>query len=336
MSMIIVTLTSIIQFTPEQEQSYNEIVNLDPETIKKIRHEATIVIQAAWRDRLARSVLIAPSMTKEEKSMIVKKKIVARLELVAISMRYKYKRLNVSNANPQLANIITDLKANVNDFLEEGMKNLNIYKTEVTKQVGEMRQNQFKMDAKILKMYDVTMRLNSFLVACNRGEAVEGSKFNTTKNLYTHRRAKMGVNAVKEYMLLFEDARAPADKFYESYRPAERVLSPSGLDQKNLELEDHLNKGQGNELDYIKINVGEEQISNQTNGPKEISKKSEHTRNSNEDDQEDDSKNEDREGEEELGEEEVEEEEIKEKVTKKNTITGSSKSSKRSRRSKKK
>lgn len=239
MSMIIVTLTSIIQLTPEQDLSYNEITNIDPATLKKIRNEATVVIQSGWRHFLSNGIESNAKFPKRD----FKTRLRARLEFVSISKRYKYKRLNVSNANPQLANIINDLKVKVNGFLEKGMKNLNIYRTEITKQVGEMRQNQYKMDAKILKMYDVTMRMNSFLVACNRGEEVEGKKFNTTKNLYTHRRAKMPVNAVKEFLLLFDDARHPADKFYESYRPMEKATNPE--DEKSdprFELEEHLNR----------------------------------------------------------------------------------------------
>lgn len=340
MSMIIVTLTSIIQFTPEQQMSYEEIVNLDPQTVKRIRNEASIVIQAAWKDYTARKLVAPANATKEDKKKIFNTKFNARIMLVAIAKRYKYKRLNVTNANPQLSNIIFDLKENVNTFLEEGMRNLNVYKTEITKQVGEMRQNQFKMDAKILKMYDVTMRLNSFLVACNRGEPVEGSKFNTSKNLYTHRRAKMTINAVKEYMLLFDDAREPADKFYEAYRPAEKVAGPSNLDKKNLELEDHLNQDQGDDNinNYINIEIGEEQPSKQVTTSKDKTKKTEKTQKTHKTDETPLEGEEEyqQSGEEEVHGEEEAREETEKVVKRQATKTSESQGSKRSKRGKKK
>lgn len=218
MSMIIVTLTGIVKLSPEQEISYNEICNEDPETVKKIKNEATVVIQSAWRHYLAKGIPGHPKFSQVDTKKVLK----TRLEFTAIAKRYKYKRLNVANANPQLATIISDLKGRVNNFLESGMKNLNIYRTEITKQVGQMRENQFHMDSKMLKMYDATMKLNSFLVACNRNEVIEGKDFNKNKNLYTHRRAKMTTNHVKEFLALFKDAREPVNSFYEGFRPAER------------------------------------------------------------------------------------------------------------------
>ena len=227
MSMIIVTLTGIVKHSPEQLQSFQEICNQDPDAVRKIKNEATVVIQLAWKHFLARGIPGNPKFPTANSKIILK----TRLEFTSIARRYKYKRLNVVNANPQLSSIIIDLKHRVNNFLESGMKNLNIYRTEITKQVGQMRANQYQMDAKMLKMYDVTMKLNSFLVACNRGEVIEGKNFNKNKNLYTHRRAKMQNSSVKEFLALFKDARVPVDSFYEGYRPAEKEKAQNGSNQ---------------------------------------------------------------------------------------------------------
>lgn len=231
MSMIIVTLTGIVKLTPEQEQSFNEICNQDPETVRKIKNEATVVIQSAWRCYLAHGIPNNPKFAKADSKMIIK----TRLEFTAIAKRYKYKRLNVENANPQLGVIINDLKVKVNNFLETGMKNLNTYRTEVTKQVGQMRVNQYHMDSKMLKLYDVTMKLNSFIVACNRGEVIEAKDFNKNKSLYTHRRTKMATNHVKEFLALFKDARTPVDSFYEGFRPVEKPISKLVRSSENVD-----------------------------------------------------------------------------------------------------
>ncbi len=213
MSMVIVTLTGVIQFSPEEETSYNEINNVDQETIKKAREEAAIVIQAAWR-----YVMSKGDVKRHIPPANFQTRLRTRLEFVAIVKRSKYKRLNITNANPQLGTIINELEVKVNGFLEKGMKNLSLYKNSIAKQVGEIRQNQYMMDAKILKMYDVTMRLNSFVIAANKGEDIEGAQFNKNKQLYNHKGQLMPRNAVKELLALFKDARRPADSFYESYR----------------------------------------------------------------------------------------------------------------------
>ena len=78
------------------------------------------------------------------------------------------------------------------------------------------------MDAKVLKMYDVTMRLNSFVIAANKGQDIVGPQLAKTKNLYTHKGAPMTTNKIKEFLAIFKDARSSADAFYENYRIVEK------------------------------------------------------------------------------------------------------------------
>ena len=136
MSMVIVTLTGIIKFTPEEETSYNEINNVDQDTIKKARQDAAVVIQAAWRFYVSKG-----DVARHRPPADFKTRLRTRLEFVVIIKRSKYKRLNIVNANPQLGTIIDELQTRVNGFLEKGMRNLNLYKNTVAKQVGEIRQN---------------------------------------------------------------------------------------------------------------------------------------------------------------------------------------------------
>lgn len=84
------------------------------------------------------------------------------------------------------------------------------------------------MDAKILKMYDVTMRLNSFVIAANKGEDIEGPQLAKTKKLYTHKGGPMTTNKIKEFLAIFKDARSSADAFYENFRIAEREKGGGG------------------------------------------------------------------------------------------------------------
>lgn len=210
MSMLIVSLTGIIAFTPEEEQSYNEIVTTDKEVVDKMRTEAATLIQSFFRYVLTKIRLRHEKFAGE--------KLKTLMDFIALTKRSKYKRLNITKANPQLSSIISEFQGRIDEFNIPGMKRLHLLKNQVTKQIGQMRGNQFEMDVKMLKLYDTTMRLNSFVIGFNKGKQIEGSEFATFKELYTQNKNKMKVNKVKEYLVLFKDAREPTNKFFEGYR----------------------------------------------------------------------------------------------------------------------
>ncbi len=212
MSMIIVTLTNQISFNSEEEQAYNEICDLDEVVVNKKKEDAAVLIQAMFR-----YVYSKGDVKHVRPPADFKTRLRTRLEFVAVLTRSKYRRLNIENANPQLNEIIGRLQATVINFLESGMKKMSIYKNQISRQVSEVRQNQFKMDAKALKMLDVTMRLNSFLVNANKNEDIEGEQFNKTKELYGPNKKKLSHNMVRDFHYLFNNARSPTNDFYEQF-----------------------------------------------------------------------------------------------------------------------
>ena len=212
MSMIIVTLTSQIAFSPEEDQAFNQIQERDEAVIKKKKQDAAVLIQAAFRHSYS---LGDPAKGIPPASFKIR--FGRKLEFVAVLKRSRYRRLNIENANPQLGEIIGRLQATVIGFLESGMKRMGIYRNQVSKQIAEVRQNQFKMDAKALKMLDVTMRLNSFIINANKGEDIDGENFDKTKELYGSNKKKLTHNIVKDFHYLFNNARQPTIEFYDQF-----------------------------------------------------------------------------------------------------------------------
>lgn len=241
MSMIIVTLSSMISLNQEQELSYNEINRTDPKTTEKIKKEAVVVIQSAFRYVLAKG-----DPVKGKPQADFKTRLATRLEFIAITKRSRYKRLNVMNANPQLMGIIEDLKARVKTMRTRSMANLNTYKQVIPKQVAEIRHNQFLMDGKMLKMYDVTMRLNSFVASANRGQNPDGNVISKLKSLYNPRGVACDKNPTKEFLYLLDNAREETEKFFNQFNLADKEEEEKEVNE-GMEKEGESGNGEGNE-----------------------------------------------------------------------------------------
>src|SRR3990167_3558633 len=248
-SMIIVTLTGSVQFTSEEEAAYTEICTKDKSLKEQQKIEARAVLVAAFRfwtiDRLKKEGRPMRGIDSNQpdlqklKNFRFGKWLAAKLEFTAVTKRMKYKRLSIKNANPQLSSIIEDLQGNVFSFLDKNEKNLKLYQTTVTKQIAEIRQTQYQTDAKAPKMYDLTMRLNSFLKIVNLedkengkesaarsgNKPIEKEDFDKNKVLYTCSGALMKGNFSKDLLILLDDARNSCDKFYENLKPSEKTLA---------------------------------------------------------------------------------------------------------------
>ena len=87
----------------------------------------------------------------------------------------------IKYANPDIGDAISDLSETINGFLGNGAKRIKLLKEDVTKQICEMRQNQYEMDVKIAKLYDNSLKINSFLCLCNRQSKTEVSNLDKLK-----------------------------------------------------------------------------------------------------------------------------------------------------------
>jgi hypothetical protein len=74
----------------------------------------------------------------------------------------------IKYANPKITDAIDELSETVFGFLENGTKRIKLLKEDVTKQICEMRQNQYEIDVKMAKLYDNSLKINSFLCLSNR------------------------------------------------------------------------------------------------------------------------------------------------------------------------
>lgn len=217
-AMTIVTITRMISMTPEEEKSYQEIIQTDKKAVVKRKSRAAELIAMWYKLRV-----VERKRMKNKDAVPFSKYLDLRISFSGLLQRYKFNRLNIQNANPLINSIIKRLQDEVTGFTEKGMNDLNIYKNEVTKQVGQIRQNQYAMDVKCLKMLDTSMRLCSFVCADKEGTTIDRLDYLKHKLLYGPDGTKLEVNPVKEFLVLLKDARVPADNFFESIKPQEKI-----------------------------------------------------------------------------------------------------------------
>lgn len=156
MSMIIVTLTNIISLSSEEEKAFGEIEGSKTE-LKNLSDDAASLIQKYGLYYLAR-----------KKDMDYRKTLKCRTDYMTVQHRFQFKRNQIKYANPDIGDAIDELTNTVFNTLKDGSKRIKLLKDDVTKQVCEMRQNQYEMDVKIANLYDNCLKINSFLCLCNR------------------------------------------------------------------------------------------------------------------------------------------------------------------------
>lgn len=143
-----------------------------------------------------------------------------------VKQRFFFKRMMVFYSNPDIEDAIEDLSKTVYGFLTQGSSKIKMLKTEVTKQICEMRQNQYEIDVKMTKLYDNTLKINSFLCLCNRQTKCEVDNLDKLKMYFDPNGNKNCHIKTKQFVQDFFEARKPLTEFFESVENAKGINSP--------------------------------------------------------------------------------------------------------------
>lgn len=124
MSLVIVTLTNLIELTPEEEDAYNQLCQTC-DVREKFRTEAIEFIQIWSR-----------YMYVYNRPMPIKVKLKYRIELLLMKNRFKYKRLSVTHSDLTVDDAIEELNSAMDTFFEQSRKKFSVFKQNVTKRCG--------------------------------------------------------------------------------------------------------------------------------------------------------------------------------------------------------
>ena len=214
MSTIIVTLTNIITLTNEEEAAYNSLERTK-ESNNKLKPDAARFILYYWRYYYAKI-----------KDYDRRKRLKARSDYITVKERFHFKRMMVLHSNPKIEEAIESLSTTVYDYLKNGSKKIKILKDDVGKQVCEMRQNQYKIDVQMLKLYDNTLKINSFLCLSNMLSKCEYDNLDKLKFHFDPKGKKNNHIKTKHFVKEFYNARKPLKDFFKSIEEAKEILSP--------------------------------------------------------------------------------------------------------------
>jgi hypothetical protein len=107
-------------------------------------------------------------LTPEENKKNAAESLKLRTGYMILQHRFHFKRMMIKYANPKITDAIDDLTGTVFGFLDKGAKGIKSLKKDVKFQVCEMRKKQYEIDIKMARLYDNTLKINSFLCLCNR------------------------------------------------------------------------------------------------------------------------------------------------------------------------
>lgn len=212
--MIIVTLTNIITLTKEEEKAYNQLEE-SKEQQKTLNDDAAKLIQKYWYYFMAK-----------QKRMDFRKRLKSRTDYMIVQHRFHFKRMMIKYANPDIGDAIDELSETVFGFLSNGTKRIKLLKEDVTKQVCEMRQNQYEMDVKVAKLYDNSLKINSFLCLCNRQSKIDVPNLDKLKMHFNPKGEKNNHIKTKQFVKEFYDAREKLTKFFERIEISNEAASP--------------------------------------------------------------------------------------------------------------
>lgn len=214
MSMIIVTLTNIITLTKEEDDAYNSLEE-SKELIKILHNDAALFIQKYYQYYTAR-----------KQQMDFRKRLKSRTDYMIVQHRFHFKRMMIKYANPDITDAIDELSETVFGFLSNGTKRIKLLKEDVTKQISEMRQNQYEIDVKMAKLYDNSLKINSFLCLCNRQSKFDVQNLDKLKMHFNPKGEKNTHIKTKTFVKEFFDARKTLSDFFEKIEIANEASSP--------------------------------------------------------------------------------------------------------------
>lgn len=131
------------------------------------------------------------------------------------------------HSNPDIDQAIGQLSESIERYIKAGSTKLKVLKNDVTRQVGIIRQNQYEMDVKLLKLYDSTVKVNSFLCLCNRQSKCEVEDLDKLKFHFNPLGEKGKQIKPKTFMKKFMKSRDPLIDFFEGVEAAREQSSPT-------------------------------------------------------------------------------------------------------------
>ena len=151
MSQVIVTLTNLIELSSEETEAFNTLcAGLDVRL--KFKDEAIEFIQT-W----------ARYMYVFNRPMPIKVKLKYRIELLLMKNRFKYKRLSIMHSDLDVDESIDTLNGSQDSFFEQNQYKISIFKRNVTKKCGNLRDTQCKIETMCIRTYNTVQRLCSFM-----------------------------------------------------------------------------------------------------------------------------------------------------------------------------
>jgi hypothetical protein len=169
MSLVIVTLTNLIELSNEEEEAYN-ILCQTMDTRDRFKIEAVEFIQIWTR-----------YLYVTNRPMPIKVKLKYRIELLLMKNRFKYKRLSVSHSDLQIGDAIEELNEKLELFFKNSRQKFSVFKTNVTQRCGHLRDLQCRIDTLCVRSYDTVQRICSFMKSAD--ELVHLKKYSEVDDL---------------------------------------------------------------------------------------------------------------------------------------------------------
>jgi hypothetical protein len=154
-STITATLTNIISLSKEEDAVYGEVID-SVNNENRLKGEAVDFIQAWFK-----------FMYSRKRKLEIRVRMKARTDFILNKNRFAFKREMISYVEPQMELVIEDLQRTIDQFRINGTRKMKVFRNHITRQVNTIRQNQFDIDTKMMKIYDQSFKLGSYLKYSN-------------------------------------------------------------------------------------------------------------------------------------------------------------------------
>ncbi len=215
LSLIMAKLTELIALDSDQSAAYEEIMNE-----KKIENtkQVKLGLLHVFYKYCAAKILLKKGRGTPQNALI------KRIMIYKYVAKIQYQNELIKHLDPQLGDAIGKLTSATSGFIKTSAKKLKVFQlsgviegqdNSILDLICDIRKRQVGVDQKALEMYDITLKLNSFLCMTNRmGKNQPLKKIDKLKMFFSSDGQKNKHVRSVLYLQEFMHSRDPLIKFF--------------------------------------------------------------------------------------------------------------------------
>lgn len=219
-SILIVSLTTLMTLSNEEEEAYNEMIK-DSQNKSKLVKDADNYIRSALHFYLKRKIEYSKVVINKEASELRLRKL--HQKMLLFKKRFLFVSKVVNDANPDVFEEIKTLNCYIEDYKTKSAKRAVGIKSGVQYLMSVVRSEQIKIDVNMLTMYDHTLKLTSYLKLCNDRAKYRVSDLDEITEFYDHQGNSDRQTKTKKFLIDLFNSRKPILVYYENMIASRKV-----------------------------------------------------------------------------------------------------------------